>query len=430
MHAERVSRRGRRGRLASLALVIAAIAAAPAAAPTAAAAKTKDVSPTPYMGWESYFAFGSKIDEAVILEQASNMITSGLQADGYRMIWLDVGWWQGLRNSKGQIEVSAQRWPHGMAWLATTLHAEGFKVGLYTDAGINGCGGLSQGMYGHYQQDINTFAKWGFDAVKVDYCGGNDLHLTPSVAYGEIHKAILDNSSHRPMMLDICVWPLPGQAGNGYPGFDYSAFESFSFGPSDGTSWRTDTDVGAPAGVPFSSVVRNMEADATEPEAAGPGHWNDPDYLGPNLGMTDAQFQTQMSMWSMLAAPLMVSVNLSTLSAASLADLSNAQIISIDQDKLGRQGVQVPPAEVTSSPASQAGEAWMKPLSGGRYAIALLNLAPTTLTISTSAQAIGIPAASSYTLANVWAGGSTTTSGAISASVPTDSTVVFIVTPS
>jgi alpha-galactosidase len=398
-------------------------------APGAGAKSAPVLAATPYMGWDTYFAFGAHISESTVLEQASNLITSGLQKDGYRLIWLDVGWWQGQRYGNGQIKVSPTEWPHGMAWLAQTLHAEGFKVGIYTDAGINGCGGINEGLYGHYQQDINTFAKWGFDAVKVDFCGGDDLHLKPSVAYGEIHQAIVHNSSHRPMMLNICVFPQPGQVGDGFPSFANSAFESFSFGPSDGTSWRTDTDVGSPTGVPWSSVVRNIEADATEPRAAGPGHWNDPDYLGPNLGLTDAQFQTQASMWAMLAAPLMVSVNLSTLSPASLATLTNPQMIAIDQDRRGIQGVQVAPAAVASTPASANGEAWIKPLERGRYAVALLNLGSSTLTISTSAQAVGIPSASSYSLANVWAGGTSTTSGAIAASVPADSTVVFIVSP-
>jgi alpha-galactosidase len=408
--------------LAACALVCAGLSAPPAGARATLAA-------TPYMGWDTYFAFGPKFNEATILEQASDLITSGLKKDGYDLIWLDVGWWQGKRNSSGTMTVSPTQWPHGLPWLTRTLHAEGFKVGLYTDAGINGCGGINEGMYGHYQRDINTFARWGFDAVKVDFCGGDDLHLKPKTAYTQIHDAIVHNSSHRPMLLDICVFPQPGQVGGGWPPFANSSFSSYTFGPSVGNSWRTDTDVGSPTGVPWTSVVRNMEADATQPAAAGPGHWNDPDYLGPDLGLTDTQFQTQFSMWAMLAAPLMVSVNLSTLTPPAVATITNTQMIAIDQDKLGRQAAEIPPAYVTDSPASQAGTAWIKPLEHGRYAIALLNLGPSTLTISTSAQAIGLPAASSYSLESVWGGGSTTTGGTISASVPSDGTAVYVVSP-
>jgi alpha-galactosidase len=135
-------------------------------------------------------------------------------------------------------------------------------------------------------------------------------------------------------------------------------------------------------------------------------------------------------MWAMLDAPLMFSVNQSTLTPASLATLSNRQMIAIDQDKLGVQAGQIPPADVASSPSSQSGEAWLKHLANGRYAIALLNTGPSTLTISVSARSLGgLASASSYTLANVWAGGTTSTSGTISASVPSDSTVVYVVTP-
>ncbi len=424
------ARRTRRGTTIAGGVLAVLSALSLATAPTAAVAKTAPVlAATPYMGWDTYFAFGARIDEPTVLAQASNLITSGLQTAGYRLFWLDVGWWQGKRDGSGHIVINPNQWPHGMAWLAATLHAEGFKVGLYTDTGINGCGGPNQGMYGHYQQDINTFARWGFDAVKVDFCGGDALRLKPSVAYGSIHKAILHNASHRRMLLNICVFPQPGQVGGGFPPFASSSFQSWTFGPSDGNSWRTDTDVGSPQGITWTAVLRNLDADATQPAAAGPGHWNDPDYLGPDLGLTDAQFQSQFSMWAMLAAPLMISVNLSTLTPPALAAVTNAQMIAIDQDKLGSQAVQAPPAEVVSTPISPNGEAWTKPLTNGRYAVALFNIGADPLQISTSTQALGLPPASSYTLADVWGGGTSTTTGAISASVPGYSTAVFVLTP-
>ncbi len=118
-----------------------------------AATPVSVLAPTPYMGWDTYFAFGSHYNEATVLEQASQMRTKGLLKDGYRYLWLDVGWWQGTRNAAGEITVSPSQWPHGMAWLTRTLHETGLKVGLYTDAGSEGCGGKGQGSYGHYQQE-------------------------------------------------------------------------------------------------------------------------------------------------------------------------------------------------------------------------------------------------------------------------------------
>ena len=265
--------------------------------------------------------------------------------------------------------------------------------------------------------------------MKVDFCGGDDLHLNPKTAYTQIHQAILHDTPRRPMLLNVCVFPEPGQV-HGYPPFGASSFASWSFAPAIANSWRTDTDVGSPAGVPWYAVARNMLADATNKKAAGPGHWNDPDYLGPNLGLSDREFQTQFSMWAMLAAPLMVSANLSTVSQASFATILNKQMIAIDQDPLGQQGVQLQPAKVSTAPVDPAGEVWIKPLVGGAYAVALLNLdGSTTLSISTTTQAIGMQKAASYKLANVWAGGTTQTSGLISATVQPHQTVVYIVTP-
>ncbi len=253
---------------------------------SAVASAASVLAATPYMGWDTYFALGGKYSEATVLQQASELISLGLRQRGYRYVWLDVGWWHGTRAANGQIIVSPTQWPHGLAWLTRTLHAAGFLVGLYTDAGPNGCGGARQGSYGHYQQDVNTFAAWGFDAVKVDFCGGAEYGLSPAAAYSAFHAAIAANSSRRSMLLSICNFLQPEQYGDGAPPLSESAFSSYSFGPSVGNSWRTDTDVGFPGNVPFADVLRNMDADAASPQAAGPGHWNDPDYLAPDQGMS------------------------------------------------------------------------------------------------------------------------------------------------
>jgi alpha-galactosidase len=372
---------------------------------------------TPYMGWDTYFAFGGNYSEATVLRQASELISLGLEQRGYRYVWLDVGWWHGTRNANGQITVSATQWPHGLAWLTSALHAAGFRVGIYTDAGPNGCGGAGQGSYGHYQQDVNTFAAWGFDAVKVDFCGGAEYHLNPAAAYSAFHAAIEANSSHRPMLLSICNYLQPEQYGEGRPVFDESAFSSYSFGPTVGNSWRTDTDVGFPGDVPFSDVLRNMDADAAAPHAAGPGHWNDPDYLGPDQGMSAAQFRSQFSMWAMLAAPLMISDDLTRISPANLAAVQNTEVIAIDQDPGGVQG--------TLLSSSGNGQVWVKPLIDGSRAVALLNRGSSATMIQTSASAVGLPPSSSYALRNVWTHTTSSTGGSINAEVPGDSTVLL-----
>jgi alpha-galactosidase len=387
--------------------------AAPAYTPTV-------LAPTPYMGWDTYFAFGARYSESTVLAQASALISEGLARKGYRYVWLDAGWWQGQRGSSGQIVVNRSQWPHGMAWLARTLHGAGLLAGLYTDAGADGCGGRHQGSYGHYRQDANTFAAWGFDAVKVDFCGGVRLHLDPAAAYSSFHAALQANSSHRPMLLSICDFLQPGQF-HGDPPFAQSAFSSYTFGPSTGNSWRTDTDVGSPGHVMFATVLRNLDADAAHPEAAGPGHWNDPDYLGPDQGLDDAQFRTQLSMWAMLAAPLMVSDDLQQISPSSRAALENPEVLAIDQDPAGAQGA------LESS--SEEGQVWVKPLSDGSRAVALLNRGSGPMRIETSASSVGMPAASRYLVRDVWGRGRYASNGPLAAEVAGESTVLLRVAP-
>jgi alpha-galactosidase len=376
---------------------------------------------TPYMGWDTYFAFGGHYSESTVLQQASRLITLGLRARGYRLVWLDVGWWTGARDASGRIAVSRAQWPHGMPWLTRTLHAAGLRVGLYTDAGPDGCGGASQGSYGHYQQDVNTFAEWGFDAVKVDFCGGAELHLNPAGAYSAFHAAIAANSSRRPMLLSICNFLQPGQIAESQPSLGESAFTSYTFGPGVGTSWRTDTDVGGPGHVSFQDVLRNMDADAAAPQAAGPGHWNDPDYLGPDQGLGGTQFRSQMSMWAMLAAPLMISDDLTRISGSSLAAVSNPEVLAIDQDAAGVQG------RLVSS--AHEGQVWVRPLGDGSRAVALLNRGTGSTTIETSAAAIGLPPARSYTVRNVWTHSGWRTGRRIAARVGRESTVMLRVAP-
>jgi alpha-galactosidase len=162
-----------------------------------------------------------------------------------------------------------------------------------------------------------------------------------------------------------------------------------------------------------------MDADATQNSVAGPGHWNDPDYLAPDQGMTSTQFQTQMSMWAILAAPFMFSDNMLTLSSSSYGALRNKQVIAVDQDPAGIQGWLV------AGSVSGNGEAWTKPLSDGSYAVALVNRGSTAQTVATTTPAVGLPAAPSYSEVNLWTGARSTTTSALSAMVAPYATVLL-----
>jgi len=372
---------------------------------------------TPYMGWNTYYGLGSNFNEQTIVSIADTMVSRGLEAVGYQYVWIDGGWWSGTRDNNNNITVDATQWPHGMQWIADYIHSKGLKAGIYTDAGSNGCGGTNQGSYGHYQQDVDQFAAWRFDAVKVDFCGGHELDLDPATAYGQFRDALLNNNSHRPMLFNICNPFPPNVFGQNNPPLQKSAYYSYSFGPNTGNSWRTDTDVGFPNSVLWPDVLRNLDHDAAHPEAAGPGHWNDPDYLGPGLGMSDAEAQAQFTMWSMVAAPLIVGSDIRSMSATTQGMLTNRDVIAVDQDALGAQGTRIK--------QDGNGDIWVKPLANGDRAVALLNRGTSPLTITTSTDALGLAHASAYTLNNLWTHQSTETAGQISATVAPQSAVLY-----
>jgi alpha-galactosidase len=219
------------------------------------------------------------------------------------------------------------------------------------------------------------------------------------------------------MLLSICDFLQPEQQGEGLPGLVQSAFTSFTFGPAVGNSWRTDTDVGLPGKVSFGGVLRNLDADAADPQAAGPGHWNDPDYLAPQQGMSATQFRTQLSMWAMLAAPLMVSADLTKINSTSVSYLENEELLAVDQDPAGVQGTLVA--------AAGNGEVWVKPLADGSRAVAFLNRGTSATRIATTASAVGMSGSAAYVWRDLWSHHNLAGGSAVSATVPGGGTVLL-----
>jgi len=184
---------GRRSLLGWL-VVLAMLLALPVTANATLAA-----TPTPYMGWNTYYGVGGVFNEATIKSVASSLSSSGLAQAGYKIVWLDFGWASGARDSNGNLTVDSTQWPDGMKALTDWLHAQGLQAGIYTDAGESGCSFYGPdlgppmphtGSEGHYDQDFLQFARWGFDYVKVDWCGGDHENLDPAVQYAAIASAI------------------------------------------------------------------------------------------------------------------------------------------------------------------------------------------------------------------------------------------------
>ncbi|HEX4757942.1 MAG TPA: alpha-galactosidase [Terracidiphilus sp.] len=338
----------------------------------------------PPMGWSSWNSFSNTVDSDVIVSQAKAMIASGMHKAGYEYINIDEGWWLGKRDAQGNIVVDPNDWPalapgeHAgdMSNIVRYIHKLGLKAGIYTDAGRDGCGTFSpdigpgypgEGSEGHYEQDFLQFAKWGFDYVKVDWCGGNKENLDPAIQYGEIARAIGRAEAitgHR-LFYSICNW------GKQSP---WTWAPNVGGAPAD--IWRTSGDIVAPvvagsknAGrkASFKKMLSNFDQ-GIHPEAQHTGFYNDPDMMVIGMpGLNDAENRAHMSLWAISGAPLLVGADLATLSDATLATLTNPAVIAIDQDALGLQAVKV---------REEAGglEIWSKKLSKpGERAVLVLN---------------------------------------------------------
>ena len=324
-----------------------------AALSAACAHAAPDVASTPPMGWNSWNHFAAKIDDATVRAQADAMVKSGMRDAGYRYINIDDTW-EGARDANGVIHPNS-KFPD-MKALADYVHSKGLKLGIYSSPGPKTCAGY-EGSYGHEAQDARTYAAWGIDYLKYDLCG-----LSPSmIAAGSLDKAQdielaayrkMDaalKATGRPMIYSLC---------------QYGFFQPWRWAPSvGGNSWRTTGDISDT----FPRMLRIGLSQAGLAKFAGPGHWNDPDMLEVgNGGMTAIEYRTHMSLWALLAAPLLAGNDLSTMSPETTAILTNREIIAVDQDPAGVQGDRVK--------AEGGLEIWAKPLACGAKAVGLFNL--------------------------------------------------------
>jgi len=369
--------------------------------------------PPPPMGWSSWNSFSNTVDSQVIADQARAMVSTGMAKAGYQYVNIDEGWWLGARDAEGNILVDAKTWPAlapgdhpgDMASIVRFIHGLGLKAGIYTDAGMDGCSMYPDlgppiphvGSEGHYEQDFLQFAKWGFDYVKVDWCGGDKEKLDPAVQYAEIARAIAKAGAatgHR-LYFSLCEW------GNNSP-WTWAS----NVGGASADIWRTSGDIVAPI-VPhrehsgrlasFPGVLSNFDQ-GIHPEAEHTGFYNDPDMMVVGMpGLTDAQNRVHMSLWAISAAPLLVGADLTTLSDATRATLTNPDVLAVDQDSLGLQGVKV---------ASQGNglEVWSKALSApGERAVLLLNRTGDAASIAAHFVDLGLDD-SAATVRDLWSG--------------------------
>ncbi len=317
-------------------------------------AQDPTLAATPPMGWNSWNHFARNVNDADVRAAADALVSSGMRDAGYIYINIDDTW-EGPRDANGFITTN-EKFPD-MKALADYVHSKGLKLGIYSGPGPKTCAGYPA-SYGHEEQDAASYAKWGIDYLKYDLCSfrmimrqeaPNDQAKQMQLmhqAYEKMHQALLKTG--RPIVYSLCQY-----------GWD----DVWKWGPEvGGNLWRTTGDIND-TWERMSDIGFGQLGLA---KYAGPGHWNDPDMLEVgNGGMTGDEYRTHMSLWAILAAPLLAGNDLSKMSPETLSILTNKEVIAVDQDRLGKQG--------DRASAQGQTEIWTRPLSGGALAAGLFN---------------------------------------------------------
>lgn len=297
---------------------------------------------TPPMGWNSWNTFGCGITEEIVRAQADALVSSGLRDAGYTYVVVDDCWMAPTRTADSRLQADPVRFPSGMAALADYMHARGLKFGIYAGARGQTCAQYTDaypgetGSGGHEQTDAQTFAGWGVDFLKYDWCSADTAHDTQVSAFTTMRDAL--RATGRPIVYSIN--PNSGVAGS-VPGaeFDWGGVATMTRATNDITStWSTGA---GPSG--YQGITDIVDAVAPLGSRVGPGAFLDPDMLVVGVGdtLTPADERTQMSMWAMLAAPLMAGNDLTTMSERTRAALADAGVIGIDQDPRVQAGAPV-----------------------------------------------------------------------------------------
>ena len=329
--------------------------------PVIGRAQTREsLSLTPQMGWSSWNKFQGNINEDIIKSIADAMVASGLKDAGYTYINID-DCWHGKRDADGFIQADPKHFPHGIKALADYVHSRGLKLGIYSDAGSETCAGRP-GSLGHEYQDALQYARWGIDYLKYDWC--NTTNVNAQGAYQLMRDAL--QATGRPIFFSMCEW------GDNHP---------WRWAKGIGDSWRIGPDIWCsfdsthvfPTYIQCS-IIDCINRNDSLRSYAGPGHWNDPDMLEVGNGLSVNQDRAHFTMWCMMASPLILGNDVRNMSDETKAILTNRDLIAIDQDKLGVQGLRFLIREGL--------EYWFKPLSNGDWAMTIFN--PTRQSLSCS----------------------------------------------
>lgn len=372
---------------------------------------------TPVMGWNSWNTFGEKLTEALVIETAEAMIANGMRDLGYNYINIDDFWQLADRDEQGHMQIDSVKFPHGIKYVTDYLHERGFRVGIYSDASRYTCGGVS-GSYGFEEIDARDFAGCGIDLLKYDYCGAPEQQDTAIIRYRKMGEAL--RATDRSIIYSICEW---GQR------------EPWTWAREvGGNYWRTNWDIRDAWDLGKDNtggIIAIIDINKKLADYAGPGGWNDPDMLTVGMfgnshsinsgkrkyGCTLDEYRTHMSLWCMMAAPLLSGNDVRNMADSTKEILLNAELIAINQDVLGKQAKSV---------ATQGNcEIFVKPLSDGGVAIAVMNRAETPEETLVNFEEIGVPGKTS--VRDIWAHRNLKNTGELKLTIAPHNTEVFIV---
>jgi alpha-galactosidase len=318
---------------------------------------------TPPMGWNSWNLFAGRIDDQTVRTMADAMVSSGMRDAGYVYINIDDTW-EGVRDAQGNLQ-SNHKFPD-MKALADYVHSKGLKLGIYSGPGPRTCAGYPA-SYGHEEQDAKTWAAWGVDYLKYDWCSAGRIYKNDALQPVYQKMGIALQSTGRPIVYSLC---------------EYGMGSVEKWGPAvGGNVWRTTGDIRDE----WSSMIANVEKQVPTAPYAGPGHWNDPDMLEIGNGhMTDDEYRTHMSLWALVASPLLAGNDVRSMTDATKSILMNKEVIAIDQDSLGKQASPVKNGDL---------ETWIKPLADGSVAIGVVNLGSAAAKATVNADDLQLPGA-------------------------------------
>ena len=351
----------------------------------------------PQMGFNSWNHFRCNVNETVIKQTADVMVAQGLDKLGYKYVNVDDCWAKS-RDTTGKVQPDTSTFPD-FKGMIEYVHSKGLLFGLYSDAGNETCA-RRPGSLGYEELDATTYAEWKVDYLKYDNCHNDGIK--PEVRYPVMRDAL--NKTGRSIFYSLCEWGQDDPA---------------TWAPKVGNSWRTTGDIKDN----WESMISRADMNNEWAQYAGPGGWNDPDMLEiGNGGMSSTEYETHMSLWCLMKAPLLIGCDISSMSSETSRILTNTDVIAVNQDDMGVQGKKLK--------VNGTSEVWGGPLSGGSFAVVLLNRGDTMATIVANWADLGVDASRKAMVRDLWKQADLgVMQGNVSATIPSHGVMMYKITP-